>query len=181
MPILLCFVLRRLFKGLINWVYWHKYQPLIESISLAKTTETIPESLIIAPKEILAVFSKELPTSKPIKDDLWHSVPRPITLPSSSDTEPDSIIFFVLFQTCPDIIPERENWMPLIIKPIKYPATTLIPKPKPMTSGNRRVCINNKLLLRWVRKNTLVNSMQQHQTRRHNQALNFLAKCLHLT
>jgi hypothetical protein len=101
----------------------------------------IPENLIMAPNEMLAVFSKELPTSKPIKDDLWQSVPRPITLPSSSDTDPDSIIFFVLFQTCPDAIPESENWMPLTIKPIKYPATTLIPKPKPIASGKSMVCI----------------------------------------
>ncbi len=131
---------------LYHSVYRHKYQPRTDAISLANTTDTIPDSLIIAPNEILAVFYKELPTSKPIRDDLWHSVPRPITFPSSSETDPDSIIFFVLFQTYPDITPESENCVALRIRPIKYPATTRTPKPKPITSGKRRVCIGDEVL-----------------------------------
>lgn len=51
-------------------VYDIDYQPRTESSSLAKTTHTIPESLMITHRGMLDVFSKEFPTYSPIREVL---------------------------------------------------------------------------------------------------------------
>ena len=174
------FFLMLMRDGVFSRVYWHKYHPRTEVISPANTTDTIPESLIIAPKEILAVFSKELPTYRPINEALWQSVPLAITLPSSSETDPDSIIFFAFFQTWAEITPERENWIPLTIRPIRYPATTLLPRPKPIAKGASKVWVINKILSELELGNIWTKMMLQLRRRQHNLAMYFLVKFLHL-
>lgn len=135
---------------------------------------------MIAPKEILAVFSKELPTYRPINEALWQSVPLAITLPSSSETDPDSIIFFAFFHTWAEIMPESENWIPLTISPIRYPATTLLPRPKPTAKGESNVCINNEILLKLELGSIWTSMMPQRRQRQHNLAMYSLVKFLSL-